>query len=253
MPLFRTAQLVRVLRRFGPTLLGSLLLAGTAGSAAAEDCFLKVRMAGAPAAAPHRKAPVHHPAAAAGAAAAPKPSHPRPAHHPVGPRRAPRPHLAAAAAPAAVPGAKPVRQYIESSLAMASVPVYALHPTACDSHPAIQSIAPVAPVAPIAVGSTPHKLLDALAGRPGAAEAAPEADSGRPLEQGSFVPTRIRQARIAQPFGFGFGTSFPGRLKPSGLAASWEPAEASRPTRHRRLRRPSPRLLEGDAHSTARR
>ena len=136
-------------------LLCAFLLAGAASPAWAKDCFIKVQVAGAhPAAAPHapRPRPRPHPRPETPAVAAA--DHPQPEHHVVRLRthRRTTPRVILAAQPAT-----PHRQYVESSLAQRSVPVFELRPTACDTHPASQSVAPGAP-------ATAQKLLDAIAG-----------------------------------------------------------------------------------------
>lgn len=128
------------------TLLAGLILAAvTVDPAAAEDCFIKVRVPARPIAAPVRHAPPHRLAAAA-----PRPPRPHPVHHRLGPHRPARIHAAAAS---------PTHpRFVESSLAQATVPVYELRPVICDSAPAIRSVLPGAPK------PTAQRLLDALAG-----------------------------------------------------------------------------------------
>ena len=125
--------------------LALILLAAAASPAAAEDCFIRVKVGEALRAAPAHRPPPHR-AAAAGPA---RVRHLRHASHPAGHRRGKRPQTLAAAAE------RP--RYVESSLAQASVPIYELRPVSCDTRPAIRSKAPgLAPPAG-------QRLLDALA------------------------------------------------------------------------------------------
>jgi hypothetical protein len=154
--IFRTAQLINEKRVLRSALIAGTLLAITVGPAAAEDCFVRVRLADGRPAVPRHVSPPHLAAHVAAAVARPHLVHR--IHHikrPLG-LLAIKPVAAAAKAPA--PLALPHRQYLESSLAMRSIPVYALRPVACDTHPSgIQSVEPGRP-------ATAQKLLDALAG-----------------------------------------------------------------------------------------
>ena len=124
-----TAPRPRVARA---AVLCAVLLAGAAGPAWAKDCFIKVQLAAAqPKAAPHAARP-----------------HPRPRPHPEAPAvaEAPQPqpmprtarrHVHRPAKPRVILADEPVtppphRQYLESSLAQRSVPVFELRPVACD-------------------------------------------------------------------------------------------------------------------------
>jgi hypothetical protein len=152
------------------TLLAGLILAAvTVGPAAAEDCFIKVRVPARPIAAPARHAP-RRPLAAA----APRPPRPHPVRHRLGPHRPAKIH-AAAASPAHP-------QFVESSLAQATVPVYELRPVVCDSQPAIRSVLPGAPK------PTAQRLLDALAGPATAAAPAPQVAVAEPPPTGGGFP-----------------------------------------------------------------
>jgi hypothetical protein len=132
----------------GTIIVCSLFISGVAGSAIAEDCFIKVRTgeARAPhvirAAAPHRRT--------ARAQVAHRPHHVR---HIVRRARA-RPAVIATAEEA------PVQRYAGSSFAQQTIPIYAMRPTSCDAQPpaALQSAPPAGLVTPT------QRLLDELAG-----------------------------------------------------------------------------------------
>jgi hypothetical protein len=130
------------------------------GPAAAEDCFPKIRAASVHAPTPARKATPHRRPAAA-------PARPRvhPVRHVV---KRPRPkRVLVAAAP---PG--PPRNYMESSFAQRTLPVYLPRPVSCDEKPspAIQALPPAPEKPPAQV------LLDELAGP----AVAPELHPGTP-------------------------------------------------------------------------
>lgn len=97
---------------------------------------------------------------------------------------------AATAAPAAGLSAAPdtghARQYIEASLARLSVPAHEFLPSFRYGHPGIHPPGPAAPAAPVALGSTPQKLLDALAGPQPAA--APRETGPAPLDPAGSLP-----------------------------------------------------------------
>jgi len=142
-----------------------------AGPAAAEDCFPKIKAAAVHAPTPVRKAAPHRRPAAA-------PARPRvqQVRHVV---KRPRPkRVQVAAAPPA-----PHRQYLESSFAQRTLPVYLPRPASCDEKPspAIQALPPAAEKPPAQV------LLDALTG-PAVAPPAPTTPndyiSGTPDDEG---------------------------------------------------------------------
>ena len=130
------------------------------GPAAAEDCFPKIKAAAVHAPTPARKAAPHRRPAAA-------PARPRvhPVRHVV---KRPRPkRVLVAAAP---PG--PPRNYMESSFAQRTLPVYLPRPVSCDEKPSqvIQALPPAAEKPPAQV------LLAELAGP----AVAPELRPGTP-------------------------------------------------------------------------
>jgi hypothetical protein len=144
--------------------LALVLLAGAAGPAAAEDCFIRVKVGETPRAAPPHRPRARHPAAAV---------RPRVLHRVH--RLVAHPHRKRTQALA---GAAPTGpRYVESSIAQASVPVYELRPISCDSRPGIRSKAP---------GLTPlasQRLLDALV-TPAPAPAPP---APAPVETGPVI------------------------------------------------------------------
>jgi hypothetical protein len=146
----------------------SLFVSGVAGSAAAEDCFIKVRTT-AEARAPSPPRPVA--------------SHRRtsPAHVGRRPHHLRRPGRAKPAIVAATQPQVPRQHYVESSFAQQTIPAYVLRPTSCDTQPAatLQSPPPAAPVTPS------QRLLDALAGP----ATPPASDAAAPgLPAGGFSP-----------------------------------------------------------------
>jgi hypothetical protein len=146
-----------------------------ADQASAVDCFPKIRAAAAHAAAPARKPAPHRKAAAA-------PARPRvqQVRHVV---KRPRPkRVRVAAAPAA-----PHRQYLESSFAQQTVPVYLPRPVSCDEKPSpvIQALPPAPEKPPAQV------LLDELAGpgvTPPGVQTPTDYISGTPDDDGGFFP-----------------------------------------------------------------
>jgi hypothetical protein len=146
----------------------SLFVSGVAGSAAAEDCFIKVRTTGeARAPSPPRPVASHRRTSPAHVG--------RRLHHLRRPGRA-KPAIVAATQPQV-----PRQHYAESSFAQQTIPAYVLRPTSCDTQPAatLQSPPPAGPVTPS------QRLLDALAG-PATPPASDAAAPGRPA--GGFSP-----------------------------------------------------------------
>jgi hypothetical protein len=161
------------------TALAVVLVAGVAGPAAAEDCFVRVKIGETTRTPPVHHAPVHH-------AAAPAHVHPvHRVHHVVHHPHKKRPQVAAAS--------KPRPHYVESSLAQRSLPIYEMRPISCDTHPALQTKAPAAAVPPA------QRLLDQLVTP--ASPAAPVETASAPVAPVAAPDTFVPGAPFTPPVG----------------------------------------------------